>query len=160
MRNRIRITLTLAAALVAAGCTTVPEAERSAACQATDWLSYGRNDGLLGVPASERTEHFADCAKLGYPADAAAYQAGRAEGLLTYCTVDSGLEVGASGRRYRKVCPPELEQAFLQGYEQGRKEYRRSYPYGYPNFGIGIGIGGYHNSGGWGARYGYPGWWW
>ncbi len=159
MRNRIRLAMALAATLVAAACTTVPDTERRAGCQATDWVSYGQNDGRLGVPESERAGHFADCAELGFPADLAAYRAGRAEGLVHYCTLDNGYEVGSSGRRYHKVCPPELEQAFLQGYEEGRKDYRRNYPY-YPNFGIGFGFGSYHNSGWWGARYGYPGWWW
>ncbi len=161
MHNRILIVPALVAVLAAAaGCSTVPGPERRAACQATDWTGFGLNDGRLGVPETERTERFADCAGLGHPADLDAYRLGRAEGLREYCTVESGYAVGSSGRRYRKVCPPEQEQAFLQGYEEGRKDYRGRYPYFYPQFGFGIGIGSYHNSGFYGARYGYPGWWW
>lgn len=111
--------LTLPAFLTAA-CVVVPPAERAASCRATDWYSYGRNDGLLGVPVSERAAHFSDCAGLGYPADRAAYQAGHADGLRDYCTAANGYEEGYSGRRYRNVCPPQLEAAFLQGYAQGR----------------------------------------
>ncbi len=120
-----------------AACTTLTAEQRTAACQATDWASYGDNDGRLGVATAEREKKFADCAELGYPADVAAYQAGRAEGLSTYCTVKSGYEVGYAGRRYRKVCPPELELGFLQGYAQGVAE--RPVVEVYPSFGFGYG---------------------
>ncbi len=138
MPYRARPVVLLLATLGAAACTTLTAEQRTAACQATDWVSYGQNDGVLGVASAERTKQFADCAELGYPADVAAYQAGRAEGLGTYCTVESGYDVGYAGRRYRKVCPPETETDFLQGYEQGRKELPADY---YPYYGFGFGYG-------------------
>jgi hypothetical protein len=141
----------LLATLGAAACTTLTAEQRIAACRATDWASYGRNDGVLGVATSGREEKFADCAALGYPADIAAYQAGRAEGLGSYCTVENGYEVGYAGRRYRKVCPPELEPGFLQGYQQGRKERPASY---YPYYGFGFGYSRYSY---FGYRFGYHG---
>ena len=136
MPYHARHALLFLAMLGVAACTTLTVEERTAACRATDWASYGHNDGILGVPTAERAEKFADCAELGYPADITAYQARRAEGLGTYCTVENGYEVGYADRRYRNVCPPELESAFLQGYEQGRKERPRDY---YPYFGSGFG---------------------
>lgn len=137
-------------------CTTLTVEERSAACRATDWGSYGLNDGLLGVPANDRTKKFADCAELGYSVDVDAYQAGRTEGLLGYCTVKSGYDIGYEGRRYPKVCPPELEPSFRQGYERGLKERPA---YFYPYFGFGIGYGRYygHRYGYYGSRFGYYG---
>ena len=140
MPYRARPALLLLATLGAAACTTLTAEQRTAACQTTDWANYGRNDGILGVAASERTQQFADCAELGYPADIAAYRAGRAEGLGSYCTLENGYEAGYAGRRYREVCPPELEIAFLQGFEQGRKERPRHY---YPYYGFGFGYYGY-----------------
>ena len=142
MPFRARLLLLLLGTLGVTACTTVTPEERAAACRATDWDSYGINDGTLGVPAAVRTEKFSDCAALGYPADIAAYQAARAEGLKTYCTVENGYEIGYAGRRYRNVCPPDLEQSFLQGYEQGRKDrplLDYYYPYYgfYPNYGYG-----------------------
>ena len=137
MPYRARPVLLLLATLGAAACTTLTAEQRTAACQATDWASFGQNDGSLGVAAAAREKKFADCAELGYPADLAAYQAGRAEGLRTYCTVESGYEVGYAGRRYRKVCPPELELGFLQGYAQGAA--KRPAVEVYPSFGFGIG---------------------
>jgi hypothetical protein len=130
-----------------AACTTLTNEERAAACLATDWGKYGLNDGILGVAAGERTKKFADCNELGYSVDVAAYQAGRAEGLLEYCTVENGYDVGYAGRGYPKVCPPELEISFWQGYERGLKERP---PRFYPYFGLGIGYGHYY-----GSRFGY-----
>lgn len=123
-----------------AGCTSVPVEERVAACAQTDWHRYGVNDGRLGVPASDRTDTFADCAELGHPVDVAAYQRGRAEGLREYCTVENGYEVGYRGRRYEQVCPPELAGDFTQGLAQGRKD--RPDVGLWPSVGIGIGSGG------------------
>ena len=127
-------------ACLAAGCSTLSVEERTAACASTDWQRYGMNDGRLGVPTSERADQFEDCAGLGHAANLAAYQAGRAEGLLDYCTAENGYQVGYEGRRYRKVCPADLEPDFLQGYERGRKE-RPAYAIS-PGIGIGIGSGG------------------
>lgn len=128
--------LLLLAGLSAAGCTTPTVEERARACQAIEWSTYGRNDGLLGVASSERDEKFADCAALGYPADLHAYQAGRADGLKSYCTVENGYDAGYADRRYRDVCPPELESSFLQGYEQGQNDRPVTV---YPYFGFGFG---------------------
>jgi hypothetical protein len=130
--------LILVAALVAA-CETVPAEQRAAACQATDWYSYGLNDGVLGVASGQRVKQFADCTELGHPADVAAYQAGRAEGLALYCTVENGYDIGYGGRPYRDVCPPELEPAFLQGYDQGKRDRPI-------NFNFHFGLGYYHGS--------------
>jgi len=138
-RLALLFALMLMPALLTA-CTTVPPDQRAAACQATDWSSYGYNDGLLGVPAKDRAGKFADCAKLGHPANVAAYQAGRTRGLAEYCTVENGYDVGRAGRPYHTVCPPQLAQSFLQGYGRGRKERPVE---GYPTFGYGLGFGYY-----------------
>jgi hypothetical protein len=148
----------LLASLGAAACTTLTVEERIGACQATDWATYGENDGRLGVAMAEREAKFTDCAALGYPADLAAYQAGRAEGLRAYCTLESGYEAGYAGRRYRNVCPPELEPAFRQGYEQGERERPAAYyyPYYYPYYGYGYGFGlGYYRYPYFGHYYGH-----
>ncbi len=126
-------------ATLAAACTTLTAEERTAACQATDWASFGNNDGVLGVAAAERDKKFADCAELGYPADISAYEAGRQKGLREYCTAENGYQAGRSARTYRKVCPPELELDFLQGYAQGVAE--RPAVAVYPTFGFGLGFG-------------------
>ena len=137
--SRLFLVLAIGALALVAGCTTVPPEQRAANCTQTDWQHYGLNDGTLGVPLSERADLFEDCAELGHPADMAAYETGRAEGLRAYCTVENGYELGYRGHRYRNVCPPELEPDFLQGLAQGRDDRP---VWLYPGVGIGIGSGG------------------
>lgn len=148
-----RCTSMIAIAFLLGACATASIEERTAACQATDWTSYGENDGLLGVAPDAREKKFADCAELGFPADIAAYQAGRATGLLQYCTVENGYQVGYDGRPYRDACPPELEVAFMQGYEQGRKDRPITI---YPSIGFGFGFGSFGSSDVW-HRHHYHG---
>ncbi|MEM7423507.1 MAG: DUF2799 domain-containing protein [Pseudomonadota bacterium] len=114
--------------------------ERAKACGATDWQRYGENDGRLGVATAERAYEFDRCAAAGVPVDLAAYQTGRAAGLPTYCTAETGYTVGYEGRGYSGVCPAALEADFLQGYERGKAE--RPAVVVRPSFGIGIGTGG------------------
>jgi hypothetical protein len=140
----------LVAPLLLAACATIPPEQRAANCRATDWHQFGYNDGILGVRATDRNDLFVDCAQVGAPANVNGYQAGRAEGLKQYCTVQTGYNVGYSGRPYFGVCPPELEPGFLQGFNRGRAEmpryyYYPYYPY-YPYWGWGWG---------WGASF-YP----
>lgn len=126
---------------ILAGCVSQTPEQRASACRNTDWQRFGVNDGKLGVPVSNRAILFDDCARVGQPADQEAYRAGRAEGLAQYCTVENGYRVGYEGRRYHRVCPPEIEPDFLQGFGRGRNEMPRYAVY--PRFGIGIGVGRY-----------------
>lgn len=45
------------------------------------------------------------------------------EGVKEFCAQDNGYQVGASGKVYNKICPPEMEKAFLKEYNRGRKKY-------------------------------------
>lgn len=143
-----------ALALLLAGCATISPEERANACRSTDWLRFGLNDGKLGVPASERVDLFGECAEVGQPVDTVAYDTGRTQGLTEYCTAENGFRVGYEGRGYDGVCPPELEQDFLQGHERGRRE-RPGYAI-YPRIGIGIGTGGVRG----GVGIGVGSWYW
>ncbi len=44
-----------------------------------------------------------------------------AEGLKAYCT--DGMTAGLSGKKYKNVCQPQQEKAFLPEYRKGRKKY-------------------------------------
>ncbi len=43
------------------------------------------------------------------------------EGLAAYC--GDGMSAGTSGKKYKNVCPPNLEKSFLPEYKKGRKKY-------------------------------------
>lgn len=104
------------AALALGSCATMSEEQ----CLAGDWSGQGYSDGLSGLTMSRLDDHAEACAKHGVTPDAGAYAAGRRQGLLQYCTVDKGFEVGRTGAGYAGVCPPDLERDFLYAYRDGQ----------------------------------------
>lgn len=116
----MRILLTAAVAAVGAlalgSCATMSEEQ----CLAGDWSGQGYTDGASGLTMSRLDDHAEACAKHGVTPDASAYAAGRRQGLLQYCTVSKGFEVGRTGAGYDGVCPPDLEGDFLYAYRDGQ----------------------------------------
>ena len=116
----MRILLIAAAAtgvaLALGSCATMSEEQ----CLAGDWSGQGYSDGLSGLTMSRLDDHAEACAEHGVTPDASAYAEGRRQGLLQYCTVDKGFEVGRTGGGYAGVCPPDLESDFLYAYRDGQ----------------------------------------
>lgn len=44
-------------------------------------------------------------------------------GVLEYCRKGNGYSAGAKGKPYNRICPKELETAFLPEFNRGRKKY-------------------------------------
>jgi hypothetical protein len=92
-------------------------------CMAMDWRTIGYEDGAAGYPASRIGVHRRACGEHGVAPDFDAYQAGRAEGLLEFCTAANGYRIGAAGREYAGVCPVEREGDFLRAFSEGHESY-------------------------------------
>lgn len=45
------------------------------------------------------------------------------EGVREYCQPANGVSAGAAGKKYNKICPAQLEKAFLPEFNKGRKQY-------------------------------------
>jgi len=103
------------ATLALGSCATMSEAQ----CLSGDWAGQGYSDGAAGLALSRLDDHAQACAKYGVTPDAEAYGAARREGLIRYCTVDRGFEVGRTGGGYAGVCPARLEGDFLYAYRDG-----------------------------------------
>lgn len=116
MRRWIMAAAIAGAALGVGSCATM-SAEQ---CQAGDWSGQGYVDGQVGLSMSRLDEHAEACARHGVAPDAAAYAAGRREGLVRYCTPDRGFEAGRTGSGYAGVCPADLEADFTLGYGDGQ----------------------------------------
>jgi hypothetical protein len=102
--------------LALAGCATLSEKE----CRG-DWEAIGRADGARGLPADELERHRTACGKHDITPDAAAWRAGREQGLVTFCTPRGGYLAGRGGETYRDVCPAAKEAAFLAAHRRGRE---------------------------------------
>lgn len=92
-------------------------------CMAMDWRTMGYEDGAAGHPASRIGVHRRACGEHGVAPDFDEYQAGRAEGLVEFCTPANAYRVGASGAQYAGVCPVEREGDFLRAYSEGQEAY-------------------------------------
>lgn len=82
-------------------------------CLRGDWYGIGLADGRDGLPAPDRLDrHMQACARHGVRVDVRLYHQGHAQGLLDYCRIDNAFDTGLRGRRYRHVCPPEIDALF------------------------------------------------
>lgn len=104
------------AALALGSCATM-SAEQ---CMAGDWSGQGYADGAAGLTMSRLNDHAEACAKHGVTPDAAAYGAGREQGLVQYCTPERGFREGRTGSSYGGVCPSRLEADFMPAYRDGQ----------------------------------------
>lgn len=94
-----------AAGLLLAGCAPglAPES-----CAGADWRAVGVADGADGRGPGFVQEHVRSCAKVGVRPDAEAWEAGRREGLRSYCTPRNAWELGLAGRPLAEVCPEPM----------------------------------------------------
>lgn len=119
-RSALRLPpFTAAALLLLTACATLSERE----CRDEDWYGIGADDGFDGAPASVIEEHRKACAEYGIEPDAEQYEAGRRDGLVQYCTVSRGFDIGRKGMMYGGGCPPGADQEFLRGHSLGRRFY-------------------------------------
>jgi hypothetical protein len=106
-------------ALFLQACASLSEGE----CRDQDWYGIGADDGYDGAPASQIDEHREACAKYGVEPDREQYEAGRRDGLVHYCTVTRGFEIGRQGSMYSGGCPAGSDREFLRGHNLGRRFY-------------------------------------
>lgn len=97
------------------GCASMSADE----CLSADWRTVGYEDGQAGSPG-RLGDHRKACAKVGVTPDLDAYEDGRAQGLRMFCVPSRGYDIGTQGGRYGGVCPPDLEEAFLDALQDGR----------------------------------------
>ncbi len=99
----------LAAALLLQGCETI-EPER---CATLDWGRQGLEDGRAGFAAKRLARHADACARAGVVPNAAAWEAGRVQGLRDYCQLPNALQQGQARHAYEGVCPdPRFERLY------------------------------------------------
>ena len=112
----ISLAAVAASAALINGCATLSEAE----CVAGDWYGVGRADGAQGRNNDRLGEHIEACQSHGITPDHVLYEQGRQQGLVSFCTPESGFRRGRTGGGYGGVCPADLEPDFLAGYSDGR----------------------------------------
>ncbi|MCH8529796.1 MAG: DUF2799 domain-containing protein [Saccharospirillum sp.] len=112
------MTVALVAVLLA-GCASMSKDE----CLTADWYAIGYEDGANGQPTTRIGSHREACAKHGVTPNLRDYQDGHDEGIIHFCTAQSGFTRARSGYQYTGICPPSLEPEFMDGYTAGRQIY-------------------------------------
>lgn len=102
------------------GCASMDEKD----CQKTDWYQRGLAEGRWGAPGSQIKAHGEVCAKVKVVPDDAAWRAGYAEGIKSYCTPNSGWSRGSANEPYRGACVGLDESTFLRYHSAGQQLYR------------------------------------
>lgn len=108
----------LALPLLLASCASLSED----ACRSGDWAGIGVRDGMAGRGPSYVREHVDACGEYGIMPDLTLWEAGRQEGLKTYCTPRSAWEEGARGRILKDVCANA--EALRDDNRRGLRYYR------------------------------------
>lgn len=88
-----------------------------------DWQAIGYEDGSQGRPPGYLARHRKACAEHGVTPALEPYRTGREQGLRNYCQSGNGYSEGLNGAEYQHVCPPDMEPAFMSGYQAGRQIY-------------------------------------
>jgi hypothetical protein len=109
------------AALLVAACASIPP-ER---CASVDWREQGVDDGRAGFGPARLQRHREACAAVGVVPDAAAWEDGRAAGLVEYCRLPNAIRQGLARHAYDGVCAdPRFEQAWAAARRFGDARYR------------------------------------
>ncbi|MEM9810153.1 MAG: DUF2799 domain-containing protein [Pseudomonadota bacterium] len=120
--------------LALGGCAGLSEEE----CAIVNWEARGQADGRLGVGPTGYTRVTRSCSKYGIAPDYAAYERGRQQGLLRFCTPDGAYLAGIQGRGSTVECAgndPSLTRIHRTAFDyhqakrnlnRVRNEYRRA----------------------------------
>ncbi len=117
----LRVHTVVGAALLAlAACATLSEDD----CREGNWTDIGVRDGANGRSPEFLDQHREACAKFGIAVNPSEWEAGRQQGLKSYCTRSNVYREGAKGRRLRPVCPAEAQDALELANDRGLTWYR------------------------------------
>ena len=117
------MTLRSLSALAVAGLLTGCAGMSEQACLTSDWRSVGFEDATRGRPVGSIGGYREACVEHGVSPDLDAYRAGHDEGARIYCRAGRGFDVGRSGAAYHGICPANLEDDFVAGYNSGLHLY-------------------------------------
>lgn len=87
-------------------------------CPETDWHVKGVIAGTSGLSVDEASNDFERCG-VAQQSARNEYIKGYNEGIESYCTKTKGFKAGLEGNTYEGVCPANLEESFLSGYQAG-----------------------------------------
>ncbi|GLQ19153.1 DUF2799 domain-containing protein [Algimonas porphyrae] len=120
--KRLTVMLAIGAmsASVLSSCATISEE----ACRAGSWQDIGFEDGEKGRSRSRLANIAETCAKYNVVPDRVAYIRGLEEGLVRYCTPDTGYSSGRNGQPPNAECEAGAYSDYLDAHADGVLVYQ------------------------------------
>lgn len=115
----IKIVSLLLASLILSHCARLSEDD----CRNMDWRQNGYNDGSRGLYQRTLEKEIKDCSRFNIPVNTKAYKQGWRKGTRSFCTPDSGYQLGTDGRNFNNVCPSDLKKSFTRAWRRGLRQY-------------------------------------
>lgn len=112
--------------LITAVCTlTACSSLSTEECLSGNWQAIGYNDGVAGRYPSRISNHQQACAEVGIVPDFKAWEAGRQQGLVHYCTESNARRLGERGLSFNAVCPAAKVNRLQRIHERAYHRYKR-----------------------------------
>ena len=99
-----------------ASCASISEDE----CLAGSWEEIGFRDGEKGKSRASLADYAKTCVKYNVTPDRQSYFKGYDQGILRYCTYDTGFRNGEYGNDPNAECQSVPDNGYFSGYDEGR----------------------------------------
>ncbi|HEY7864404.1 MAG TPA: DUF2799 domain-containing protein [Psychromonas sp.] len=113
----------LTSVCILAGCANTTDSTLS--CTDRDWKDFGKEMAETGRQVRTIDGYKANCSGFGDD-DLNAYLDGYSLGLISYCTYENGFKRGENNLVINNICPHEIQENYVRGYESGQVEYELS----------------------------------
>ncbi|HEY7883526.1 MAG TPA: DUF2799 domain-containing protein [Cellvibrionaceae bacterium] len=116
------ITGLLTSIFILSGCATT-EKHSALDCQVKDWGAFGKSAAESGQEVRIIDKYKNGCSNFD-ESSLDAYLDGYSRGLITFCSYDQGYEHGINSRPASDVCPYEIQELYVRGYNDGHRKYQ------------------------------------
>ncbi len=118
------MTVCLGAAMCFLSACSLPSLSQQQ-CLAGNWQAIGYNDGVAGRYPDYINRHQQACSEVGVIPDFQAWQRGRKQGLVHYCTEANALRRGQEGLGFNAVCPAHQVNRLQRIHNKAYQRYKR-----------------------------------
>ena len=112
--------ITILFALILSGCNNTKTFITSERCQSEDWKTLGYQSALAGKNIRVFDKVKEVCGQQQAAQAQPIFVDGYSNGLIEYCTFDTGFAIGEKGLPPESICPLEMRKEFLAGHRQAK----------------------------------------
>lgn len=106
------------------GCASVGE-QQASDCAGKDWRAFGKSAAESGIEIRTIDKYKSGCSNFD-KSSLDAYMDGYARGLIKFCSYDQGYTHGKNSLPASEICPLEIRELYVSGYNVGAREYKET----------------------------------